>query len=140
MRIPPDPSYATNVRDAIIAFASLHGVFEADREALLFAVGEALANALEHGAPASDIRVMLEIDETLIRARIVDEGQGWRAIPSGYVHLPDPCAERGRGVAIMQRFMDLFEVQSTAGGGTVVSLGRFRRDRRPGDQERTAAS
>ncbi len=118
-----------------MAFASLHGVVEADREAMLFAVGEAIANAIEHGAPDADIKVTIEIDKQLISARVVDEGRGFGGAPAGMAPLPATYAERGRGIPIMQRCVDLCEVKSSPGRGTVVTLGRFRRDNAAVNQE-----
>jgi anti-sigma regulatory factor (Ser/Thr protein kinase) len=140
IRIPPDGRHARTVRDALIAFASLHGVSEADQEAMLFAVGEALANAIEHGAPDGDIKVTIEIDNRLISARIADEGQGFGDMPLGQAPLPETYAERGRGIPIMQRCVDLCEVESAPGSGTVVTLGRFRRDPMPANQEHAVTS
>ncbi len=128
------------MRDALIAFASLHGVSEIDQEAMLFAVGEALANAIEHGAPDGDITVTIEIDKHLISARVVDDGRGFGNAPSGVAPLPATYAERGRGIPIMQRSVDLCEVHSAPGSGTVVTLGRFRRDRMPPNQEQAIHS
>jgi stage II sporulation protein AB (anti-sigma F factor) len=140
VRIPPDARYARTVRGALTAFASLHGVTEADQAALTFAVGEALANAIEHGSPKEDIDVTIEIDNHLISARIVDFGRGFRAMGSGFAPLPDGYAERGRGIPIMQRCVDLCDVDSSPGRGTVVTLGRFRRDGTTSNQEHTAVS
>lgn len=140
IRIPPNGRHARTVRDALIAFASLHGVTDADQEAMLFAVGEALANAIEHGAPAGDIKVTIEIEKHLISARIADEGRGFRDVPVGFAPLPETYAERGRGIPIMQRCVDVCEVSSAPGSGTIVTLGRFRRDRASTNQEQAATS
>ncbi len=105
---------------------------------MLFAVGEALANAIEHGASAGDIRVTIEIEKHLISARITDEGQGFRDVPVGFTPLPETYAERGRGIPIMQRCVDQCEVTSAPGSGTIVSLGRFRREPASADQEPAA--
>jgi anti-sigma regulatory factor (Ser/Thr protein kinase) len=138
VRIPPDARHARTVRDALIAFSSLHGVGEGDLEALLFAVGEALANAIEHGAPSHDIDVTVEIDPSAIRASIADHGSGLAVVPKGLAPLPEGLIERGRGIPIMQRCTDRFEVESIPGEGTTVTMVRLRR---PGpDQERFAAS
>jgi len=107
---------------------------------MLFAVGEALANAIEHGEPKNDIGVTVEIDAHLISARVVDDGRGFHETPAGFTPLPDAYAERGRGIPIMQRCVDLCDVESMPGCGTIVTLGRFRRDTSPADQERTALS
>jgi anti-sigma regulatory factor (Ser/Thr protein kinase) len=140
IRIPPDGRHARTVRDALIAFASLHGVAEADQEAMLFALGEALANAIEHGAPVGDIKVTIEIDSQLISARVTDRGRGFRNAPVGYAPLPAAYAERGRGIPIMQRCVDLCEVQSAPGSGTTVTLGRFRRNPTSTNQEQAVPS
>lgn len=140
IRIPPDGRHARTVRDALIAFSSMHGVVETDQEAMLFAVGEALANAIEHGGPSADIKVTIEIDTALISARVVDEGRGFGDAPSGVAPLPATYAERGRGIPIMQRCVDLCEVESTPGRGTVVTLGRFRRKTAPANQEQAVRS
>lgn len=128
LRIPPNPRYARTVRDAIIAFASLHGVHETDLESLLFAVGEALANAIEHSNTHSDIEVLSSIDETKITATVIDRGTGMQHVPLGRLPLPDALAERGRGIPIMQRCSDIFDMQRLPEGGTAVTLGRLRRE------------
>jgi len=126
VRIPPDARHARTVRDALAAFSTLHGVEKADLDATLFAVGEALANAIEHGAPSHDIDVTVEIDKQLITACIEDHGSGFFAMPAAMAPLPDAFSERGRGIPIMQRCMDTFEVRSAPGFGTTIMLGRFR--------------
>jgi anti-sigma regulatory factor (Ser/Thr protein kinase) len=140
VRIPPDPRYAQTVRGALAAFASLHGVEEVDQAALVSAVGEALANAIEHGTPEADIEVTVEIDPHLVSARVVDNGCGFGATPIGFAPLPEGYTERGRGIPIMQRSVDLCAVESLPGLGTTVTLGRFRRDTSRTNQERTTAS
>ena len=110
-------------------------------EALLFAVGEALANAIEHAKSARDIEVIATIDDEHILASIIDFGCGLPAVPADEAPLPSAFAERGRGIPIMQRCTDLFSVESRPGAGTVVTLGRYRRDQSSaGSQETSAAS
>jgi serine/threonine-protein kinase RsbW len=138
VRIPPDARHARTVRDALIAFSSLHHVAESDLEALLFAVGEALANAIEHGAPAIDIDVTLEIESDAICARVTDRGCGFSTAPENPTPLPNGLCERGRGIPIMQRYADRFELESMPGNGTVVTLVRYRRG--ASNQEEPAAS
>ena len=137
LRIPPDPRYARTVRDAVIGFAGLHGVGTEDLEALLFAVGEALANAIEHSRTTLDIEIMTKIDDRKIIATVTDHGSGIGHPPRDLAPLPNPLSERGRGIPIMQRCADIFEVQTRPEGGTVVTLGRLRRER---FQESHAAS
>ncbi|MGD0968414.1 MAG: ATP-binding protein [Candidatus Aquilonibacter sp.] len=140
IRIPSDPRHAQTVRGAYNAFVSLHGVTDDDRDALLFGVGEALANAIEHGTADGDIEVTVEIEPDRISARITDPGRGFGTVPSCFTPLPEPLAERGRGIPIMQRLVDRCDVESIPGDGTVVKLGRFRRDAAVPDQERLTRS
>ena len=137
LRIPPDPRYARTVRDALVGFALLHDIPESDLEALLFAVGEALANAMEHALSGKDIEVFAEVDDERFVATVVDYGRGFTSVPHEREPLPSPTAERGRGIPIMQRCTDFFDVRSEPGNGTAVVLGRFRRSR---DTERQTAS
>ena len=127
LRIPPDPAFARTVRDAVIGFGQLHGIAEVDLESLLFAVGEALANAIEHSSTGQDIEVLAELDDDKVVATVIDHGLGLMAVPKQCVPLPDGLTERGRGIPIMQRCTDFFNVKSTPGSGTAITLGRWRR-------------
>ena len=126
LEIPPAARHASTVRDALIGFAQLHGVAQADLDSLLFAVGEALANAVEHAASTADITVHCSIDDGEIIAQVVDAGRGIAVIPQGTVPLPAAMSERGRGIPIMQRCTDSFSIESAPGRGTVITL-RLRR-------------
>jgi anti-sigma regulatory factor (Ser/Thr protein kinase) len=127
LTVPPDAAYARTVRDAIIGFGRLHDIAETDVESLLFAVGEALANAIEHAGSGLDIEVFAEVDEERITATVVDYGQGLRAVPIYPTPLPDSLTERGRGIPIMQRCTDFMNVKSEPGHGTAITMGRWRR-------------
>ena len=141
LQIPPDPRYARTVRDALLGFASLHGIARDDLDALVFAIGEALANAIEHARSRRDLEIVASIEDDHILASVIDFGCGLPATPVEAQPLPNLFAERGRGIPIMQRCSDFFSVESRPGAGTVVTLGRYRRDRAsPGSQETSAAS
>ena len=126
LSVPPLPRYARSARTALSDFARDHHVASLDIENLTFALGEALANAIEHAGTHNDIDVGMSIDENKIIATVVDRGRGCPETPRGMVPLPADVAEAGRGFAIMQRCTDYFDVRSIPGGGTVVTLGRYR--------------
>jgi serine/threonine-protein kinase RsbW len=128
LRLPPLPRSARTGRDALAALAAFHDVSSIDVEGLTFALGEALANAIEHAASDSEIEVSLTIDARSIIATVRDRGRGFSDTPSERLPFPELNAEGGRGFPIMQRCTDFFEVHSLPGDGTVVTLGRLRRD------------
>jgi anti-sigma regulatory factor (Ser/Thr protein kinase) len=56
-------------------------------------------------------------------ATVRDRGIGFAADRALEPVLPDPHAERGRGLPIMRRCCDIFSVESTPGSGTSVRIG-----------------
>src|SRR5215469_2565522 len=124
LRIPPDAVFARTVRDAFLGFGKLHNIADSDLETLLFAVGEALANAIEHSATGLDIEVFAEVDDEQIVATVIDYGQGLDMLPQPHMPLPESLSERGRGIPIMQRCSDFMNVKSTPGNGTAITMGR----------------
>ncbi|HTV72355.1 MAG TPA: ATP-binding protein [Candidatus Acidoferrales bacterium] len=124
LRIPSEPCCAQIVRKVVILFARHHHVPQDDLEKLLTALGEALANAIEHGRAARPIRVRCRIDREHIVATVSDCGVGFRPAPSMMTTLPDPMTEGGRGLPLMRRCSDIFNVRSSPGRGTTVRVGR----------------
>ena len=130
LRLPPLPRSARTGRDALAALASVHDVAADDIESLTFALGEALANAIEHAGGDSEIEVSVTIDSRTIVATVRDRGRGVAEPPEELLPFPELSAEGGRGFPIMQRCTDFFDVTSGPGSGTLVTLGLRRRDRR----------
>ena len=60
---------------------------------------------------------------------VIDGGRGvTRGGADGIIApLPEPMAEGGRGIPIMQRCTDMFSMRALPGGGTGVVLGLLRR-------------
>jgi stage II sporulation protein AB (anti-sigma F factor) len=127
LRLPPLPRSARTGRDALAALASVHDVASSDIENLTFALGEALANAIEHARTDAEIEVSVTIDARTIVAVIRDRGRGLAHPPGRTLPFPSTSAEGGRGFPIMQRCTDFFDVRSTPGEGTVITMGRYRR-------------
>jgi anti-sigma regulatory factor (Ser/Thr protein kinase) len=98
----------------------------------MIALGEALANAIEHARAERPIEISCRVNGERIVATVRDEGIGFDdeaiAAPSGRLpDLPESSAERGRGLPIMRRCSDIFAVQSEPGKGTAVVFGRYLR-------------
>ena len=125
--IPRDPRSAGLVRDGVCAFARGRGICEDDVSALVTALGEALANAIEHSRADGPIEIHCEVGIDQIVATVRDGGVGFEGDHPAAVdlELPGSDAERGRGLPIMRRLTDTFAIHSVPGGGTSVVLGRF---------------
>ena len=139
VRIPPNARFSRSVRQEVLSFA---GKFELNREELeefIFAVGEALANAIEHSRSTDVIEVRCRIEDDKILATIVDSGAGFQDGPIPNVALPPDMSERGRGLPIMRRCTDIFAVHSVPGRGTAVVLGRYLRRKSQSEEKRAAS-
>ena len=126
LRVPPDPRLGRYVREQVLAFAGALGIGEIELLDFVTALGEALANAIEHSGTEQPIEVnaWLVGDDRLI-ATVVDRGIGFAPREAAAQPLlPETFSERGRGLPIMRRCTDLFSVRSVPGHGTAVTLGR----------------
>ncbi len=101
---PCSPSAAREARKAVAAFARtwLKGADSTDFES---AVGEALANAIEHGK-CSIVTVDCWFDRQKLVAEIQQNGFGFEPAT---VHAPQRGSSRGYGLFIMRAVMDHVE-------------------------------
>jgi anti-sigma regulatory factor (Ser/Thr protein kinase) len=95
-------------RLALIAFATSCGM---DTDALMdieSAIGEALANAAEHGnrQSASGFAVEARYDGACLTIEIKDYGAGFDADAALTAPAPGHFAHRGYGIFLMRRLMD----------------------------------
>ncbi len=91
------------------------GIDEARRFALITAVGEAVANAVEHayrGGPAGYVYLRTSVDDQNVTIEVEDHGR-WRPFQRR--------DERGRGIVLMHELMDRVRITS-AQNRTVISL------------------
>lgn len=125
LHVAPDPELGAFVRHKVLAFTSTQGLDEADVADFVAAVGEALANAIEHGGSQAPIEIVawMEGDDRLF-ASVRDQGVGFTPGERPPSIPPDAMAERGRGLPIMRSYADSLDVTSTPGCGTRVTLGR----------------
>ena len=124
LSIPPLPRFAATARLALARFGSTHRVSPADVENLVFALGEAVANAIAHSDTAKAIHIRFCLNGVSMVVTITDHGRGFESPSQDSISLPSVFDEDGRGFAIMQRCTDFLEVDSQPGGGTTVRLGR----------------
>lgn len=123
--VPPDPRLGGYVRQELNAFARLQGIEPESVTDFISAIGEALANAIEHSHSRKPIDVVAwMLGDDRLFASIQDHGVGFAPCEGPLADkLPDAYAERGRGLPIMRRYADVLSVRSTPGEGTRVTLG-----------------
>ena len=111
------------VTDAVLRHT---GMNDESVERLGLAIREAVANGVQHGnkeQPEKRVAVSFIFSKEEITIRIRDEGEGF-----DLDGLPDPLAPenlfkpRGRGILLMNSFMDEVEFEFDSGKGTVVKL------------------
>jgi anti-sigma regulatory factor (Ser/Thr protein kinase) len=109
------------LRAAVREWLDRQGLEQHDREAVVLALGEACANAVEHAyvdRPPGDIEIELSMLDDSLVATVRDFGS-WRAVPH-----EDP--DRGRGYEIMRALTERVDVESGP-TGTIVTMHLSRR-------------
>lgn len=112
----------------VVSEALMHfvGLDEDSVERLGLAIREAVANGVQHGNsedPAKRVTVSFVLSQEQLRIQIKDQGEGFDVDS-----LPDPLdpqnlfKPRGRGILLMNSFMDAVDYTFEAGVGTTVTL------------------
>jgi serine/threonine-protein kinase RsbW len=115
-RLRCDPSELRRARCHVDEAAAEFGLGPADRHQFVFAVNEAVTNAIRHGRPDSDgtIGLRIAVDGNTLICSVNDRGQ---LRPS--VGDSDPLAEGSRGLTFMALVADEVELLSEDEGTTV---------------------
>lgn len=121
---------SVDAAEALVLEASeASGLDEETRADLGLAVREAMVNAVVHGNkydPSKKVRLIVDRTMDKLRITILDEGSGFDpgsiADPTRDENL---LRESGRGLLLIQTFVDEFSVRKAASGGTEVQLIKF---------------
>lgn len=119
-RFPNTRRAAARARKELIAHIAGYGFTQQDLSDIETAIGEALANAAEHGhreQSAFDVRVV--VDRHMLIVEIEDDGAGF-----AWTHRrenPGHDAPRGFGIYLMRHLMDEVHYNAT---GTSVRLAK----------------
>lgn len=106
VRFPNSRAYVGAARRTALDFARLLGLSEAKLDELAYAIGEALANAVEHGFRERTyfaVRVWRADSEDAVVVEVEDDGQGFDPTD---VRTPEEDAARGYGLTIMRAMAD----------------------------------
>lgn len=126
LRVPADLRAVAFVRCAIACVLEREEWPADSAGCVLLASNEALTNAIEHGSPTGGtVDVDLSVTRERADIRIVDEGVPGAAPPRRPTGPPPADAERGRGLLIISRLADDFDL-APAGAGTAVSVSFLR--------------
>jgi anti-sigma regulatory factor (Ser/Thr protein kinase) len=122
VRFPNSRAYVGVARRTAIEFARTLGLPEPKIEELSYAIGEALANAVEHGFRERTyfaVRVWRSTDEEAIVVEVEDDGRGF---DPDAVDDPEENATRGYGISIMRAMADRVSFERN---GRLVRLWKF---------------
>jgi len=124
--IPADVNRLAAVRDEVGELVTPLGFSESAVFDIKVALGEALANAVRHGAPAGEGRVCVDVaayDDRVV-LEVADNGAGFDGV---HFASDDLYAPSGRGIMFMRALMDRVEFEAASGGGTLVRLVKHHR-------------
>ncbi len=128
LSVPADLTVVSFVRSALACVLTREEWPADGAGRVLLASTEALTNAIEHGSPGGGaVEVELSVTADRVDIRVLDEGHPGEPLPVVPTEPPPPTALRGRGLIIISRLSDDFEL-SARGDGTEVDVG-FLRDR-----------
>jgi len=118
LELPSQGKKLVKVRAFIEKLAADCGFNEADVFDLKVAVGEACANAIEHGSPhgrVNSIQVVCTFENCCLEVEVVDEGVFKPRFPA----FDSQLNYRGRGIPFMLALMDEVEIKESEDGTTV---------------------
>jgi anti-sigma regulatory factor (Ser/Thr protein kinase) len=119
-RFPSTKRAAAVARRALIGRIGVLGFSRSDLADIETAVGEALANAAEHGhRPGSGFDLRVYVDDGHVVIEVRDEGAGFSGSLEAIGALPPSDAPRGFGIYLMRSLMDVIEYEER---GTYVRL------------------
>lgn len=110
------------------------GFAEEVRYQIGMAVRESVVNAVVHGNCYNEnkrVRLAVQKEPDKLTIKVADEGRGFNP-----KDLPDPLAEEnlmnqsGRGIFLIQAFMDEFEVRQAKPTGTEYTLVKYKKSNR----------
>lgn len=118
LRIPSQGSKVAEIRRKVADIAKRFGFNDSEIFDIKVAVGEACANAVEHGSPEgrqNDVVVNCHVDGQALIIEVSDQG----AFKPRFPTFDSRLNYRGRGLPFMLALMDDVEIQETEIGTTV---------------------
>lgn len=132
LELASDLESVDSAEEIVLREAGQMGFDDDDLHRIGIAVRECMVNAVVHGNRYnSKKKVRLQVERTpqQLVIRVADEGDGFD--PKS---VPDPCEgenllrQSGRGVMMMQAFMDEFAISQLSPRGTEVKMVKYKTD------------
>jgi anti-anti-sigma factor len=115
LRVPAAPDQLQEIRQAVRGWLRQLPMGHGDREDVVLAVGEAVANAIEHGGGRAGGSLTVEAEwtaDSALRILVRDDGS--------WLERAQDDGTRGRGLVIMRRIMDEVVVEADPEGTRVT--------------------
>lgn len=125
--------YVRPIRHFLEALCAAASYSEEESQAIALVTTEILNNSIEHGArgPSDEIHLSVVVRDDLFRAEVRDPGRGGEAFAATALQraarAPNLDASRGRGLFLIRRNMDRFEVFFDPRKGTRVVVYKARK-------------
>jgi anti-sigma regulatory factor (Ser/Thr protein kinase) len=125
--------YVRPIRHFLEALCSAANYSEEESQAIALVTTEILNNSIEHGAhgPTDEIHLSVVVRDDLFRAEVRDPGRGGREFADTALQkssrAPNLDASRGRGLFLIRKNMDKFEVYFDPRKGTRVVVFKARK-------------
>jgi serine/threonine-protein kinase RsbW len=122
LRLPATRAELGTARKRANEAATAFGLDPARCYDFVFAINEAVTNAIKHGAPDEDGLITLRFSSKGDRLTCAVHDQGTFTTPVQPAH---PRADHGRGLALMAKLVDDFQL-AVKPGSTIVRLSKDR--------------
>ena len=120
-RMPREPTSVAAVRHLLDRALVAIGVEDECRDDIVLALSEACSNAVEHARAAAEYEVVVTVDRKRCVAEVIDYGTGPERVPVD-PRVPDPTAERGRGLRLIHALTDGLELRRVDPHGFAVRM------------------
>ena len=108
------------MRHEMQRFLRLHAVDSESADDVVMSVHKACANAVHHSKSRADIVVELVLEDHSVRVAVTDSGCGLDLEQCDPLREPELLRLRGRGLYLMAKLMDEFEI--SIDGGTEIRM------------------
>ncbi len=121
MTLPREAVSVPLTRRTVSAALAVAGVDSECLAEVEVALSEACTNVLCHSMRGDAFEVAVNISDHHLTMDVIDFGVGFGQFQPGW-SMPDPTAESGRGLALMEALTDQATFDSVSGNGWVVHL------------------